>query len=59
MLKRDKVEGTSLGIIQLVKEESWDGKAPGGPMTPMKLKWDQALASTICVVLKEFDDVFP
>ena len=33
--------------------------APGESMTMPKPKWDQALPSSIRVVLEEFDDVFP
>ena len=33
--------------------------APGEFTTTQKPKWDQALPSSIRVVLEEFDDVFP
>ena len=32
---------------------------PEESTTTQKPKWDQALPSSICAVLKEFDDVFP
>ena len=32
---------------------------PEEAMTTQKPKWDQALPSSICAVLEEFDDVFP
>ena len=59
MLKRKEVEQASLGIIQLVKEDSEGMEAPEEFMTTQKPKWDQALLSHICAVLEEFDDVFP
>ena len=59
MLKRNEVERAFLWIIQLVKEESEGMDAPEESTTTQKPKWDQALPSPICVVLEEFDDVFP
>ena len=59
VIKRNEVEQAFLGIIKLVKEESEGMDAPKESTTTQKPKWDQALPSSICVVLEEFDDVFP
>ena len=59
MLKRKEVERAFLGITRLVKEDLEGMETPEESMTIQKPKWDQALPSHICVVLEEFDDVFP
>ena len=59
MLKRKEVKRAFLRIIQLVEEESKGMDAPEESTTTQKPKWDQALPSSIRVVLEEFDDVFP
>ena len=59
MLKRKEVERAFLGLIQLVKEDPQGMETPEESTMTQKPKWDQALPSQICVVLEEFDDVFP
>ena len=59
MLKRKEVERAFLGIIRLVEEQLKGMDAPKESTTTRKPKWDQALPSSICAVLEEFDDVFP
>ena len=48
-----------MGIIRLVQQESKGMDAPKESTTTQKPKWDQALPSSIRVVLEEFDDVLP
>ena len=59
MLKRNQVERAFLGVIRLVNEESEAMDVIEESTTTQKPKWDQALPSLICVVLEEYDDVFP
>ena len=59
MLKRKEVERAFMEIIRLVQQESKGMDAPKESTTTQKPKWDQALPSSIRVVLEEFDDVFP
>ena len=59
MLKKEEVERAFLGIIRLVKEDSEGMETLEESMTTTKPNWGQVLPSNICVVLEEFDDVFP
>ena len=59
MLNKEEMERAFLAIIQLVKDDLKGMEALEESTAMKNPKWDQALPSHICVVLEEFDDVFP
>ena len=59
MIKKDQVEGAFLGDYPIGQGQSEGMEAEEEPMTTLKLKWDQTLLASICVVLEKFGDAFP